>query len=174
MWHKGRFGPGFHRAGMFGRGDFKYVILELLAEKPRHGYEIIRAVEGRFGGFYSPSPGVVYPTLQMLEDLGYVTSQEQDGKKVYTITEEGRKYLAEQKDVVGEIRDRIKSHWGFVTNRDFHETMHAFGDLGRILGARANGAGPAKLARVRQVIEKARQDVESILQEEEKGEAQPG
>src|SRR3984893_16729387 len=99
---------GFFRAGggrprgrwrtgrMFEQGDLRYVILRLLEEKPRHGYEIIKELESRFGGSYAPSPGTVYPTLTMLEDLGYArVVPEEGGKKIYEITDEGRKYLAE-------------------------------------------------------------------------------
>src|SRR5204863_10191366 len=86
-----------------GRGDLKYVILELLRDQPRHGYDIIRALEERSRGTYRPSPGSVYPTLQMLEDLGYVTSSQEEGKKVYSITEEGRRYLGEQQSTVDDI-----------------------------------------------------------------------
>src|SRR3979409_2501724 len=116
-WPFGRFGRrwGFGGFGagerMFGRGDLKYVILELLKDQPRHGYDIIRALEERMRGAYRPSPGSVYPTLQMLEDLGYVTSNQQDGKKVYSITDEGRRYLEEQSSTVDDIRSRIAAGW---------------------------------------------------------------
>ena len=79
-------------ARLFEQGDLKYVILRLLEEKPRHGYEIIKDLESRFGGSYAPSPGTVYPTLTMLEDLGYArVVPEEGGKKIYEITDEGRK-----------------------------------------------------------------------------------
>src|SRR5579862_740445 len=86
-------GPGGRRGGfrgrMFEQGDLKYVILQLLSEKPRHGYEVIKALEERLGGAYSPSPGAVYPTLTMLEDLGYArATTEESGKKIYEITAE--------------------------------------------------------------------------------------
>ena len=82
---------------MFEQGDLKFVILRLLDEKPRHGYEIIKEIEERFGGMYSPSPGTVYPTLTMLEDLGYARARpEESGKKIYEITEEGRAHLARE------------------------------------------------------------------------------
>jgi DNA-binding PadR family transcriptional regulator len=81
------------RGSYYGRGRVKFVILELLKEKPRHGYDIIREMEERSGGMYTPSPGVIYPTLQALEDQDFVTSVEQDGKKVYAITEAGEVYL---------------------------------------------------------------------------------
>ncbi len=89
-WGHG-FGP--RRGRVFEKGDLKYVILDLLKDKPSHGYEVIRALEERSRGFYSPSPGSVYPTLQLLEDLGYVSATQRDGKKVYEITDEGRQAL---------------------------------------------------------------------------------
>ena len=81
------------RGSYYGRGNVKFAILDLLREQPRHGYDIIREMEQRSGGAYSPSPGVIYPTLQALEDQDFVTSLEQDGKKVYSITEGGLAYL---------------------------------------------------------------------------------
>jgi DNA-binding PadR family transcriptional regulator len=78
----------------FDHGEIRFVILALIAEKPRHGYEIIKAVEEQFGGSYTPSPGVVYPTLTMLEESGNATVEEIGGKKSYTITEQGRQFLA--------------------------------------------------------------------------------
>jgi len=93
---------------MFEQGDLKYVILQLLDEKPRHGYEIIKALEERFGGMYSPSAGTVYPTLTLLEDLGYASvSVEEGGKKTYSITNEGRAYLAQNRSAVDDIFERI-------------------------------------------------------------------
>lgn len=77
------------------RGDLKYVLLELVAEQPRHGYELIKVLEERYAGFYRPSPGSVYPTLQLLEDEGSVTSESVEGKRVYTITDAGRRLLEE-------------------------------------------------------------------------------
>src|SRR5581483_7882086 len=86
-WFFGGFGPvyGFGRRfglgpeRIFGRGDMKFLLLELLLEHPKHGYEMIKELEARFAGFYAPSPGSVYPTLQMLEDRGYVRSTTEDG-----------------------------------------------------------------------------------------------
>ena len=74
----------------------KFVLLELLQERPMHGYEMIKALEEKSSGFYTPSPGSIYPTLQMLEDRGFVTVQEVEGKKVYSITDTGRTLLAER------------------------------------------------------------------------------
>ena len=92
-----RHGPGGRRRGspMFGRGDLKFALLELLTNQPQHGYEMIKALEERSGGFYTPSAGAIYPTLQMMEDIGWVTSQTVAGKKVYTMTEAGKQALQE-------------------------------------------------------------------------------
>ena len=106
-----RFFHGFRHESPFQKGDLKYVILDLLKDKPRYGYEIIRALEERSHGFYKPSPGVVYPTLQMLEEMGYANSTERDGKKVYTITAEGRQFLDERSDLADEVRRHMRHHW---------------------------------------------------------------
>jgi DNA-binding PadR family transcriptional regulator len=92
------FGPGMGPGGprMFGHGDLKYILLELLVERPKHGYEMIKELQDRSSGFYTPSAGAIYPTLQMLEDREWVTSQSQDGKKVYALTDAGRAALQEQ------------------------------------------------------------------------------
>lgn len=78
------------------RGDIKFILLGLLSERPQHGYELIKELEARRGGFRRPSPGSVYPTLQMLEEGGYLTSEEIDGKRIYTITDSGRQLLSDR------------------------------------------------------------------------------
>ena len=112
----GRFGGGRHWRGGGGRrvgrifehGDLRFVILPLIAEKPRYGYEIIKAIEDRLGGAYSPSPGVVYPTLTMLEELGYATVMPSEGgKKLYTITPEGSAFLEANRASVDAVTARI-------------------------------------------------------------------
>jgi DNA-binding PadR family transcriptional regulator len=82
-------------------------MLQLIADKPRHGYEIIKAIEDLVGGAYSPSPGVVYPTLTMLEELGHVTMTEQDGKKLHALTDQGRAYLAENRAAIDALQARM-------------------------------------------------------------------
>jgi DNA-binding PadR family transcriptional regulator len=106
----GRHGGGFggREARMFDSGELRLVILALIAEKPRHGYEIIKALGERVGGDYSPSPGVVYPTLTMLEDMGYATvNQDAANRKLYTLTPEGEKFLADNKAQVDAIFARL-------------------------------------------------------------------
>ena len=93
----------------FAHGDLRLVILHLIAEKPRHGYEIIKAIEERVGGAYSPSPGVIYPTLTMLEELGHVTVTAGDGgKKLHAITAEGHAYLDAYRPAVDALLARME------------------------------------------------------------------
>jgi DNA-binding PadR family transcriptional regulator len=106
--HRYRRGGGRHLGRIFEHGDLRFVILQLISEGPRHGYEIIKEIEEKLGGSYSPSPGVVYPTLTLLEELGYATVITSDGtKKQYSITGEGSAYLAANKAAVDAIFDRI-------------------------------------------------------------------
>ncbi|HEX3984347.1 MAG TPA: PadR family transcriptional regulator [Acidisoma sp.] len=112
-------GPGhrghpFFMEGVGGRGRFfeqgqlRLVLLGLIAEAPRHGYELIKAIEDRLGGGYSPSPGVIYPTLTLLSELGYTTVSDSEGsRKLYTITEQGRAHLAENQATVDAVFARI-------------------------------------------------------------------
>jgi DNA-binding PadR family transcriptional regulator len=167
------FGPTWRaheplRQRLFERGDLKYVVLELLMEKPRHGYEIIRAIGERCAGFYAPSPGAVYPTLEMLLDMDYVTATEQDGKKIYAITDQGRAFVAERKSVIDEIRDRMGGWWNPEFRHELNDMKQELRDLGRLFDRRMriHWADPGKLHRIREVINKARQDIQAILTEE--------
>src|SRR5437773_2084371 len=101
-------GPRRRRRQWFESGDMKYVILKVLKDKPRHGYEVMKELEDQLRGCYSPSAGTVYPTLQLLEDEGLVTSREVEGKKIYEVTDAGRACLEEHKDVVDDIFERVR------------------------------------------------------------------
>ena len=104
----GRGGRGERAERVFGRGDLPLIVLALIEISPRHGYEIIKAIEERCGGAYAPSPGAVYPTLTLLEEQDHVTSSESaSGKKLYTITELGRAYLDENRAQVDGILARL-------------------------------------------------------------------
>ena len=100
---------GRHLGRFFAHGDLKLVILSLIAEKPRHGYEIIKAIEDQLGGAYSPSPGTIYPTLTLLEELGYVTVRAEEGnKKLHTITEEGKAFLEANRTALDPLLARLE------------------------------------------------------------------
>jgi len=113
---RGPFGPGMRggrggdmlRGGrLFGDGDLKLIVLALLEEAPRHGYDIIKALEERSGGFYSPSPGVIYPTLTFLEEAGHATSAAEGSRKVFSITEAGRELLDENRQLVERLLEHL-------------------------------------------------------------------
>ncbi len=105
---------GRHRGGrLFDYGDLRLLILAMIAEQPRHGYELIKAIEERLGGSYSPSPGVVYPTLSWLDDMGYATVEAEDsGRKRYRITAEGEAFLASNRAAAEELLSRLTSSTG--------------------------------------------------------------
>jgi DNA-binding PadR family transcriptional regulator len=147
------------RERLFQRGDLKYIILQYLKDKPSHGYEIIRALEERFHGLYVPSPGTVYPTLQMLEELGYVTLVEQEGKKVYTITEEGRKFLAGQKEFEERIRGQIRHWWNTENVDEINKTMHEFERLAQLTRDKVRTANTEKLNKMRQAFSRAYEEI---------------
>ena len=153
------------RSRLFEKGDLKYVILDLLKDKPSHGYEIIRALEKRFHGFYAPSAGSIYPTLQLLEDMGYVTSSEQDSKKVYTITWEGKKFLGDRAETINKIKDHTYCYWSSGNHKEFRETMHEFRNLARLVGPRFHKIESGKWSRIHKVLTKAYSDIEEIVKE---------
>ncbi|HUB97005.1 MAG TPA: PadR family transcriptional regulator [Stellaceae bacterium] len=96
------------RGRVFDQGDLRFVLLRLIAEKPSHGYELIKAIEDRVGGAYSPSPGVIYPTLTLLEEMGYATvTPGEGGKKLYSVTPEGEAALAANQPAIDAIFGRI-------------------------------------------------------------------
>ncbi|TPK86300.1 MULTISPECIES: PadR family transcriptional regulator [unclassified Mesorhizobium] len=103
-------GPGdIFRAGrMLADGDLKLITLSLLAEAPRHGYDIIKALEERTSGIYSPSPGVVYPTLTFLEEAGYAVSSSEGNKKVFSITEAGQAHLADNREMIDSVLEHLE------------------------------------------------------------------
>jgi len=151
---------------MFEQGDLKYVILQLLAEKPRHGYEVIKELEERFRGAYAPSAGTVYPTLSLLEDLGYATvTPEEGGKKIYTITDEGRAYLEQNRSAVDDIFERIAELGASFLSDGMVEINRAMGMVGRAAYAPASRyfRDPEKVAKVREVLERAAREIDELV-----------
>ncbi|WP_420129213.1 PadR family transcriptional regulator [Longimicrobium sp.] len=151
---------------MFGHGDLKFVVLNLLAEKPRHGYEIIRELEDRFGGAYSPSPGTVYPTLSLLEDLGYARATQEEGstRKVYEITDEGRRYLDENRGIVDDIFSRVDDMGSFMFGPAMAVLGRAFGNLGRagFRAAMRHQGDEQWVQRAKEILERAARDIEGL------------
>ena len=154
------------RAGrVFEQGDLKYVILRLLAEKPRHGYEIIKELEERFGGAYAPSPGTVYPTLTMLEDLGYARAMpEEGGRKIYEITDEGRRHLEEHSATVDDIFERIARFVEGIFDTPMAELKGAMANLGRATFVVASRAPNDKqrIEQISAILRKAAVEIEAL------------
>jgi DNA-binding PadR family transcriptional regulator len=154
------------RESRFERGDIKYVVLDLLRDRPSYGYEIIRALEDRFGGLYTPSAGTVYPTLQMLEEMGYVTSAQMEGRKIYTITPEGTRFLNEQKDQVDDVNERMRGWWDRkASSEDMHDMLGTMRDMLRTIKHRRRRLNPDKLQKIRVVLERAQREIEDLLKD---------
>lgn len=222
-------GPG---PRMFERGYLKYALLDLLQEGPKHGYEMMKDLEQRMGGFYAPSAGAIYPTLQLLEDRGWAKSETVEGKKVYTITDEGRGALAEAAERRGPRPDggpdfgpgfgpkfgphggpwhEHESHghhhehpdgppppprgphgpweWGergrgrgFGPGFDWRAQPEAFElarqarELGRLflIAGRESINRPERIARLREIVERTRAELEAFARETQSGSASSG
>lgn len=149
---------------MFESGDMKFVILRLLKEKPRHGYEVIRALEEKLGGWYTPSAGTVYPTLQLLEDQGLVRIVETEGKKVYHITAEGERYLDEHKDTLEEIMDRVADALRGMAGGALGEINSAMARMASHAFRQAWRAGPdsERSRRIAEILRKAADEIEAL------------
>ncbi|MHB8595999.1 MAG: PadR family transcriptional regulator [Ktedonobacteraceae bacterium] len=167
------FGPGGDGPRFFGRGDMKFALLALLQERPMHGYEMIKALEAKSGGFYTPSPGSIYPTLQLLEDRSLVTVNEVEGKKVYSITDAGRTLLAEregqhQHQHGPEFGPPWMRHRGPGGNR-FSPELQALRseamEVMRLLtiAGRMSFQDPGQLAKLRTIIEHTRNDLADMI-----------
>jgi DNA-binding PadR family transcriptional regulator len=155
----GRFGTrlGGGRGGRLGRvfdhGDLRYVLLHLIAEKPRHGYEMIKAIEEQLGGMYSPSPGVIYPTLTLLEELGYLQPETAEGtRKRYSITAEGTAFLAANRASVEAILGRMAEFGRAYAGGPAPEIRRALHNLELALSIRLD-RGPLDPAQVRAVTD---------------------
>ncbi len=171
----GPFGHGGEGGRFFGRGDMKFALLELLQERPMHGYEMMKALAEKSGGFYTPSPGSIYPTLQMLEEGGYVTGNEVEGKKVYSITDAGRAMLAQrQRDEEGFAGppwmhrhgrgERGEGGWQ-GTRPEMQALSSEAMEVARLfaIAGRASLQNPEQLARLRGIIERTRSDLTALI-----------
>jgi DNA-binding PadR family transcriptional regulator len=163
---------GHHRGGRGGRlgrvfdhGDLRFVLLQFVAEKPRYGYELIKTIEEQFGGMYSPSPGVVYPTLTLLEELGYVQAESGGGtKKLYSVTEEGASYLATNRALVDSIFSRMAEMSRAIGGGPTPEIRRAMGNLEMALSIRlSKGSLDADQIRtVTGVLDRAAAEIEQV------------
>ncbi len=150
------------RRQWFESGDMKYVILKLLQDKPRHGYEVMKELEERMHGCYSPSPGTVYPTLQWLEDEGLVTARDVDGKKVYEVTDAGRQFLQEHRDVVDDIFERVREAVDRVAGGGMVDVNRALGRVVKAVYRAGWKVDEAARKRVAELLTKAAEEIEGL------------
>ncbi len=149
--HPGRGRHGMRGGRFFERGDLRYVLLHLISQRPRHGYELITAIEEAFGGMYSPSPGIVYPTLTLLEELGYVRPESTEGtKKLYAVTDEGRAFLEANRPLVDQILGRMAELSQAYGGGPAPEIVRAMQNLRFALSNRL-GRGPLTADQVRAI-----------------------
>jgi DNA-binding PadR family transcriptional regulator len=161
--HEFGFGRGRGRGERpFEQGDLRWLVLDLIATQPRHGYEIIKEIEDMFSGQYVPSPGIIYPTLTYLEETGMVASDAQAGKKLYTLTEEGRAYLEANSEAVQAVRARIDAFRARVGGPPAPEMIRAMGNLRSAISVRlAKGPlSPESLAKVTAALDRAASEIE--------------
>jgi DNA-binding PadR family transcriptional regulator len=161
-------GPPWGRGRRLLRGALRYIILGVLSEGPRHGYEIIKHIEERTGGMYSPSPGTIYPTLQYLEELGQVRSNQEQDRRVYEITESGRTELDKQ-------REMMEHFWSGFGSREQSSGVqyemsfvgHAMNDLMRTINMGLQGAVQSgdqeTLRKMRQALERYQNEIREII-----------
>ena len=141
------------RGRMFGTGELRLALLALIAENPSHGYELIKGIEEMTGGGYAPSPGAVYPTLQLLEDEGAIAEADAEGsKKPYAVTPQGEAELEERKTEVAELLRRLGRHGERTTTVRSHDVFRAMGNLGSVLKNRAK-AGKLDEATINTIVD---------------------
>jgi DNA-binding PadR family transcriptional regulator len=144
------------------RGEVRYLVLGAIVDRPRHGYEIIQTIQERSGGQYRPSPGVIYPTLQMLEDLGQVQVVAQEGRKAYAIADAGRRELEANQDAVREFYERFEEEPWEAHPEDFGDMMKRVGHLLKAFrqGARRGRIAPDVMAKIREALDEAVSKIE--------------
>jgi DNA-binding PadR family transcriptional regulator len=165
--HWGGFGRGFGggRERMFDGGELKLVILKLLADQPSYGYQLIKSMEERLSGGYSPSAGVIYPTLTLLEEEGLaIASLSDSNKKVYSLTAEGHQFLESNKERVGELFERIEAVSERFQRGRSPEVMQAFMNLRHTVMARVwrRNVTPEQIRKIAAAIDAAAKAIEEL------------
>ncbi|WP_296263449.1 PadR family transcriptional regulator [Pseudomonas sp. UBA6562] len=160
MRHSSSPNPFERRGGrgprVFAAGDLKLLLLSLLAEQPGHGYDLIRQIEQLFDASYSPSPGVIYPTLNFLEEAELVRGEAQGSKRLYTVTEQGRERLREQAVALEGVRMRIEVSKRALNGHERPERIHqAVGNLRHALHLHSGHWGEEEIERVSRLLNDA-------------------
>jgi DNA-binding PadR family transcriptional regulator len=150
-----------HASRLLRRGDIRVLVLDVLSKQPMHGYEVVKEISGIFGGLYSPSPGIVYPTLQWLDDEGYIATTEKGGKKVYKVTAAGTKFYADNKAEL----ERLLKGWKQAREGGKLELMEAGMKLRRTMGPIARDLDKEKAKKAAAILEDARKKIEKLALE---------
>jgi DNA-binding PadR family transcriptional regulator len=162
-WGGGRGRGG--RRGMFKPGELRLVLLKLIADQPRHGYDLIQSIEEMTGGAYAPSPGVVYPTLTMLEDMGFIAEQATEGsRKAYAATDEGRAHLDERREEADALIARLTERGDRERRAGGAPISRAVGNLLSALWHRVQreGMDDETLHRIAEILDEAARKVERL------------
>jgi DNA-binding PadR family transcriptional regulator len=161
-WWMGAMGEPPPRAE---RGEIRYLVLDAIKDRPRHGYEVIQHIEERAAGTYRPSPGVIYPTLQMLEELGHANVVDQEGRKAYAITDAGRAELEKNQRSVDDFYGRVEEEPWEAYAEDFAEVMRRLARLMKTFkhAARHSRITPETLRAVGKIIDDAMTRIEETL-----------
>jgi DNA-binding PadR family transcriptional regulator len=153
--------PWMRESRLLRRGDIRVLVLEVLSKQPMHGYEVVKEISGIFGGLYSPSPGIVYPTLQWLEDEGYIGITEKGGKKTYKLTAPGTKFYQENKAEL----ERLLKGWKQAREGGRLELMEAGMKLRRTMGSVSRDLDKEKAKKAAAILEDARKKIEKLALE---------
>jgi DNA-binding PadR family transcriptional regulator len=147
------------------RGEVRWLVLEALEDGPKHGYGIIQVIEQRTSGAYKPSPGSIYPTLQLLEEMELVVCEREGSRKSYSLTDAGRAELEEHREDVEQSYGRLGGDLGWTEHVDFHSLGRRVVRTLRAVrtGVRRGRIGKSELQRIREVMDRALDEVESIL-----------
>lgn len=159
------FGEGGGRRRVFDSGELRLVLLKLISDQPRHGYDLIRAIEELTGGAYAPSPGVVYPTLTLLQDMGHIDEQKSEGaRKAFAATAEGVAHLAASKAEVDAVFVKLAVLAAARERFDGASVRRAMTNLGMAIRGRLTqeGADKATLREVTAVLDEAARKIEGL------------
>jgi DNA-binding PadR family transcriptional regulator len=158
-----RFGRG---GRFFETGEVRLALLSLLAEGPKHGYQLMKDLEERSGGLYRASAGAIYPTLQQLEDEGLVKAVEENGKRVFRLTDAGKKELEANKDAVERIWQRAKGcrEWAPWMGPEAASVAKpsALVMKSAMRAATRGGGEPERITKIRQILDKAIEDLDKL------------
>lgn len=167
-------GRDFPKGRKLSSEELQLVLLALLADQPAHGYELIRLLEEKSGGFYAPSPGMVYPALTYLEEIDHTSVTQQGNRKLYSLTDEGRNFLEknrEQADTILEVLARIGSRMSEVREAfsgvnamdpEASDTLHQARHALKQAMVRKRGCAPETLKRIADILNKAAEDITNI------------